>query len=442
MDMKLNHSDFSALFAKGLGIPLADAEAFTKIVFDTIVEGLDNDGSVKINGLGTFKVVDVESRTSVNVNTGERFEIKGHRKVSFLPAESLKETINAPFAMFEPVEVDDELVDDADDSANVVADDVADDTPVVEEVLAVAEAPLAVPVAEIEEEIPADTENVFPPAAVEYEEEMPIVPEEESVVEAARVNDGGNARNILSDVAVNDNRAEEGDCAEPAANDVIVEESPALNDNSVEVEQTVESSTPEANVEQPADVPVRNSVDGTHTRNSRNNVRSVYMILSLLLLLGAGVAGYFLMDNDHAETANVAMTEKTTAPVSKKIISPDKLSQTAAGAVEKDSSDTSEPQTAEVPAVQEQPDYQFVITDALAARNLSVITVADTADYKMSGSICEHKVEIDETLIKISLKHYGDKRLWPYIVAYNRMSRPNDLACGMVLKIPRLLPAK
>ena len=37
MDMKLNHSDFSALFAKGLGIPLADAEAFTKIVFDTVM---------------------------------------------------------------------------------------------------------------------------------------------------------------------------------------------------------------------------------------------------------------------------------------------------------------------------------------------------------------------------------------------------------------------
>ena len=99
MDMKLNHSDFSALFAKSLGISQADAEAFTKTFFDTIVEGLENEGSVKINGLGTFKIVEVESRSSVNVNTGERFEIKGHKKMTFLPADSLKDTINAPFAM-------------------------------------------------------------------------------------------------------------------------------------------------------------------------------------------------------------------------------------------------------------------------------------------------------------------------------------------------------
>ena len=90
-----------------------------------------------------------------------------------------------------------------------------------------------------------------------------------------------------------------------------------------------------------------------------------------------------------------------------------------------------------VTPVKEQP---FVLVDTLAKRPLAVITVKDTVDYRISGTVAEHIVELEETLIKISLKHYGDKRLWPYIVQYNNLSKPNDLACGMVLKIPRLVP--
>ena len=58
---------------------------------------------MKIKGLGTFKLVDVDSRESVNVNTGERFQIKGHTKVSFTPDTNLRDTINKPFAHFETV---------------------------------------------------------------------------------------------------------------------------------------------------------------------------------------------------------------------------------------------------------------------------------------------------------------------------------------------------
>ena len=83
---------------------------------------------------------------------------------------------------------------------------------------------------------------------------------------------------------------------------------------------------------------------------------------------------------------------------------------------------------------------KFELVDAVAKRELSTIFVADTMDYRIIGTICEHIVRSEETLIRISLKHYGDKRLWPYIVKYNNMVKPNDLACDMVLKIPRLVP--
>ena len=85
---------------------------------------------------------------------------------------------------------------------------------------------------------------------------------------------------------------------------------------------------------------------------------------------------------------------------------------------------------------------RFKVVESLAVRELSTIFVADTTDYKIVGTMCKHKVISEETLIRISLNYYGDKRLWPYIVKYNNMVRPNYLACDMVLKIPRLVPRK
>ena len=84
MDAKLNIPDISLLLAKQCNISAAKAEAFSKLFFDIIIEGLDKDGLVKINGLGTFKIIDVASRGSVNINTGEKIEIKGHRRQAAL----------------------------------------------------------------------------------------------------------------------------------------------------------------------------------------------------------------------------------------------------------------------------------------------------------------------------------------------------------------------
>jgi nucleoid DNA-binding protein len=89
------------------GLEPSKAEAFVKTMFDTIGDSLAKDGSVKVKGFGTFKVVDVESRESVNVNTGERVVIEGHRKINFTPEPSVKEIVNKPFSQFETVVLND-----------------------------------------------------------------------------------------------------------------------------------------------------------------------------------------------------------------------------------------------------------------------------------------------------------------------------------------------
>ena len=103
MHEKLNIQDLIDLLAEKHGMSKKNADSFVKEFFQLIEEALEKDKYVKIKGLGAFKLIDVESRESVNVNTGERFEIQGHTKVSFTPEPALKDIINKPFAHFETV---------------------------------------------------------------------------------------------------------------------------------------------------------------------------------------------------------------------------------------------------------------------------------------------------------------------------------------------------
>lgn len=85
------------------------SELFLKELFGVIKECLEQGESVKIKNLGTFKVTEIATRKSVNVNTGEEMEIPAHRRVSFTPDKTLAETINAPFEGFETVILDDDV---------------------------------------------------------------------------------------------------------------------------------------------------------------------------------------------------------------------------------------------------------------------------------------------------------------------------------------------
>ena len=110
MNEKLNIQNLIEMLAEKHGMDKTDAESFVKEFFQLIEESLESDKYVKIKGLGTFKLIDVDSRESVNINTGERFEIQGHTKVSFTPEPTLKDLINKPFSHFETVVLNDETV--------------------------------------------------------------------------------------------------------------------------------------------------------------------------------------------------------------------------------------------------------------------------------------------------------------------------------------------
>lgn len=100
---KLNIYDLCSVLVAKNGLDDKESHRFIKAMFDIIQEGLDEDKIVKVKGLGTFKIIEVDDRESINVNTGERVLIEGHSKLTFTPDSVMKEIVNKPFSQFETV---------------------------------------------------------------------------------------------------------------------------------------------------------------------------------------------------------------------------------------------------------------------------------------------------------------------------------------------------
>ncbi len=335
MDAKLNHSDFSALLSKQLDISASKAEQFTKAFFDILIEGLESDGIVKINGLGTFKMIDVASRGSVNVNTGEKIEIKGHRKLTFIPADTLKDKINQPFAMFEPVEVDDDYVDDSDET-------------------------------------------------------QPVEPS----------SDEQTAESVLVEPS-SDEQTAEPVLVEPSSDEQTAE--PVLAEPSSD-EQTAEP------------------VETTKSKKGHIVISTLFiinMIITFSIIIAVVIIFYSqFSSNEKIDESNNIVPE---------LIAKDTLEKTVL-------SDTVDKQ----PEVLE----EFVMVEAMNNLTLAQITIKDTAIYRIKGTKTVHRVGLDETLTKISLLYFEDKRFWPYIVQYNKIKNYNSLEIGTELLIPNLVPRK
>ena len=104
---KYSITQLATILVKKNGTSNDEALKFVTAIFDIVKEGLETDKLVKIKGFGTFKIIDVDPRESVNVNTGERVLINGHQKITFTPDSVMKEMVNRPFAQFETVVLND-----------------------------------------------------------------------------------------------------------------------------------------------------------------------------------------------------------------------------------------------------------------------------------------------------------------------------------------------
>lgn len=105
MNNRLTIQDLAGLLAEYTGKDKNSTERFLREFIAVVSEGVYTDKQVKVKGLGTFKIIPVEKRESIHVNTGERFVIPEHYKFSFLPDKELRELVNKPFSFFETTEL-------------------------------------------------------------------------------------------------------------------------------------------------------------------------------------------------------------------------------------------------------------------------------------------------------------------------------------------------
>jgi len=322
------------------------------------LEGLEKDGIVKINGLGTFKVTDVASRSSVNVNTGEKIEIKGHKKLTFLPADALKEKVNQPFAMFEPVEIDESYVDEEEE----IAQEEANDEIVVQN----------------EEQVDTVSEIEAAEETTKEAEEMPSAPTAET-------------NEPIEDKAIEDNVVDENEKH-------VVQAAEEKN----EIKQTY---------------PITEQAGEEPKKKKSTLLYSLLIIAAILIAVIIYLYPQMTNKNSTSEVTVTTIQEPQPAVVQ--------------------NVDTMK--TVEV--VKEEP-YTFTMLDELAAKSVGAVGRGDTLLYVANDNIATHIVAADETLTRIALKYFGDKRLWPYIVQYNKLHDPNGLSKGMKLLIPRLIPTK
>lgn len=463
MSDKLNHSDLSALLAKEAKISGAKAELFTKAMFELIIEGLEQDGIVKINGLGTFKITDVADRSSVNVNTGEKIEIKGHKKITFLPADTLKESVNQPFEMFEPVEVDENYKDE-DDSAEVVVEKLSDaiesveDTSVAAEIVEEFSA-----VGEIEKEMPAEESRVEEQVAV-----VDILPEEYASAKGDSqepVTDNGIEEEVAVEEESLDDEPEVQVETEEEENRAVENRGESVEESGeMAVEDNVESESGEAVQEDNVIEPVEKASDKenkaeTETVETKAQERYGYggfdgkqgwfrrnyvkLLLFVLLVVVVYPIYIFIIDknnNVYEETPQIYVQQTTfeDEPVDEPATPLVPLQESIP--VEEDN--TGEATTPLVP-LQESTIVEgggVSIVAELASRSDRSITDADTTLYNITGEMSIHVVSENDRLAKIANDYYGSRKLWPYIAKYNKLQKPYGLSVGMELVIPELQP--
>lgn len=481
MNERLTIQDLIDLLAAKQGISKKDAEVFVKEFFLLIEQALEKDKNVKIKGLGTFKLIDVDSRESVNINTGERFQIKGHTKVSFSPDTSLRDTINKPFAHFETVVLnagtvlEDTPVEMEGEEEDAVLDDVAADNPAVD--IAVAEhiASADITTADVTTETIA-TEDITT----------------EDITTECSVNE-----NVLSQDATVETAVSIADSPEEGA---AKQEGPVEPEVSAESEGGAESDAPaqgehtaqmeEVHVADSQDV-VLNAVEEEKAASAFNaelkednnpapKEKSVlsYLIAAIVVVLllcgGILVSLYypdFLLSQSTEDENNTLLAaeqevqpeimyadsvgQKDSVQAAVKEVLPDtvvnKKTRSAEVAVpvskkkqreevSAEKVNKSTPKTAPSTMSKAAPSTTAKTTSPTTPKATSPTTYSDDVNYKIVGTKTNHTVKAGETLTRISLRYYGTKAMWPYIVKHNKgvIKNPDNVPYGTKIKIPEL----
>lgn len=417
MNNRLTIQDLAGLLADHTGKDKNVTERFLREFIAIVSEGVFADKIVKIKGLGTFKIIAVEKRESIHVNTGERFLIPAHYKFSFLPDKELKELVNKPFSFFETTEIGEDVdFSDMDVSEDTEEKDTEDES--VEEVMP-EEQLLSPPVTEspeeTEKELPVTGEDTIVEDGTSLEEETVVEPVEEIIPE--------NSEEIIEEtVAETEEKAEDNAltveepvAGEPTGQESTIEE--ILEDAAVkEVVVSEKEVTPEISVSEETAVQPEEPVS---SKKIILNSRTLIISAIVLLLVGINIGLYLNREFFKKEEVELPVAEDENIAVA----TPSDSLNLAKQAVENDK-DTIQKHSA-----------TDIVAPASGIPAKEEKAPVETSAKKEIGLV---KIASGDRLTLISLKYYGHKIFWVYLYEYNKdaIKDPNNVPIGTVIRVP------
>lgn len=491
MGERINIQNLIDLLAAKKGLSKKDAETFLKEMFAVIEQALQTDKYVKIKGLGTFKLIEVDSRESVNVNTGARIEIQGHTKVSFTPEASIRDLINKPFAHFETVilnegvvfddiSTSDENADNENESGSFAEEELIPD---IEEVITPVELPENITkesdVKEedkypVEEIVQAPEEVVSIPEPVAKVEDLKVADKEEEITAQNNEPDNANkqtetvipAAPAVESVVSNTEdakkpepisiteRSEVRESTQPSEVSIETKYQPSQNSSSEVTpkasetdQETEESANKKALIEELILAARTEKVTQNYSGGKYSIIYFVSMVLFLAIFVGAVFVFIYnpdyilnilpessenktdsvMVDVNKEEIDTFALTHP--APTrSREEIKRDLARIDSINALTSGTNSEKENKQ-EADNKQESGDIKKVALEK-----------KDPNAYKIVGTIETYTVKKGESLVRISQHYYNAKDLWTLIVKHNStvITNPDNVPAGTVIKIPKL----
>jgi len=402
---KMTIQDVSRVLSERKGLNKKDASNFVNLMFDIIQQALERDGIVKVKGLGTFKIIDVDARESVNVNTGERVLIEGHNKITFTPDSLLKELVNKPFSQFETVVLNDGV--DFDEPVDFEKNEE--------------------PVPSVDSEIPSE-----PVQDVSDASSMPLVDFNDDYKE---------------------NPVSIGESSEPNTTEVTIQEKPLEPETSSVSEEPERTESPENEVTED-EVTEDNDEEYHEPTSDGDGKKWLYALVACLIGFACGYLLGALFPFTSNSPQNQAVIDKP-QPV---VMQPAKKSEAEKPKVDTPKVAKTETEDSKSKAETQENKESIVAVKAEAKKTEEKKTeikpvekpakeVVDkysamdprvrTGAYRIVGTAQTVKVKEGDNLLKISRRNLGPD-MECYLEVYNNLKASSVLKTGQEIKIPKL----
>lgn len=406
MSERLTLQDLIDLLADKQGITKKDSETFIRELVGVISDTITEKDFVRVKDFGTFKLTAVKPRKSVDVNTGEAIEIPAHYKLSFVPEKVLREAVNRPFAHFESIVLDDE----------VVFQDKAEPKQSSKE-----EAPKKVVAKKVEPKVEATKPAAITPSQEEKSSSAP-----DNKIPAATKSDSPKVVVKAAAVELTENELLEeektNDINSLLANTVEQDSSKKEEDKSVQSkkiynEPVRSTSYPRQDEEDDDDDYINYLAEEKKKRN-----RWIGIAIGVLLVLGVAYWGYGEMSKPRLPE-NVAVAQDNaniTISVSDK---------------EGEVSTTSGNETLSTP---ETPEISIPETTPTTAESSKLATDEQPQQASsQSAAPKEIEVKLGQTMRQLGREYYGHDAFWVYIFEENRdrIKSPDAIYAKMKLKV-------